>query len=253
MNGRFAVQGTHSPSLTKSAIAVHHLQRSHGHSHLSRSLWLLALLKCLSRAGLCHNSRLGPTLVHHFSFRGLRILDWDLSEDNISVDAALIKLFCTESNDYIEYFVGQLIRCGFIGVSSDSSDDEYEVLSQVLDLLSCNVLSKQESAFRIARQLFALGIFRERGALSFHRYLQCNPVDEARVSSICNLQTEFFRNPLSLQQQSRAAIRQLVGMNDFEGRVQNFPLPPLLLKYLWKADEMLSASEPPEGFKNQPF
>lgn len=59
------------------------------------------------------------------------------------------------------------------------------------------------------------------------------------VSSLVN---EFFRHPLSLLQLSRMKIRRSIGMFDFERRVKFLQLPPLLLSYVWRANEILSTT-----------
>lgn len=115
-------------------------------------------------------------------------------------------------------------------------------------------------ALRIARQLLALGLCRKpvlapaaegEPALPWPR----NCFFEEAHSEVCArcrvphtaedcplvvpLAEEFFRKPLSLLQLSRIAIRSSLGMNQFERRVQTLPLPPLLLGYVWRANEML--------------
>lgn len=73
------------------------------------------------------------------------------------------------------------------------------------------------------------------------------------ADSVRSLLTKFVRHPLTLHQQSRAAIRRAVGMNDFDLRVQTLPLPPRLVQYIWRANEMLADVALPEGFKGQPL
>ena len=60
---------------------------------------------------------------------------------------------------------------------------------------------------------------------------------------------EFLRSPLSLLQLSRVEIRRLVGTNDFRGRMETLQkmglLPPRLLEYVWRENEMLANVAPP--------
>ena len=201
----------------------------------SRSVWLLALLKALSRVGLCLKSRVGSTTDRRLNFNRLKKLDLDYLSKDFSILLALFILFRITNNVHSEYFVGQLIRCGWIGASSYYSDDEYVLYGLIKrHLVKDHEILRRESLFRIAHQLLALGIFRERGALNFHYY----------NSLVCvrSLLTEFLQNSLSLLQLSRAVIRRLLGINDFEHRVQTLPLPPPLLEYVWRANEMLAES-----------
>ena len=119
-----------------------------------------------------------------------------------------------------EYFVGQLFRCVWIGIGSDVPDNA-DVLYELINNLLYEYLEipQRESLFCIARQFLALGLFPERGSICFHNYLK-----RYAIASVRSLQTEFFRNPLSLLQLSRAAIRRLLGMNGFERRAQTLPL-----------------------------
>ena len=83
--------------------------------------------------------------------------------------ASLTHMFRISSNADIEYYISQLIRCGWIGVGSDYPDDTC-VLSKIIAQLLNNYLRivHWKSLFRIARQLLALGLFRQRGASLFH-------------------------------------------------------------------------------------
>ena len=63
-------------------------------------------------------------------------------------------------------------------------------------------------------------------------------------ASVCLLLKEYFCNPLSLLQLSRDVICRLIGMKDFERRVQPLPLSPLLLENVWRANETLSEVAP---------
>ena len=128
-----------------------------------------------------------------------------------------------------------------------------ELLYEKADILQWQAL------FCIARQLFALGHFPQGEECLFH-YMFTLDYDfseenerQLPLGSVLSLRTEFFRNPLSLLQLSRTAIRRLLPMNDFERHVQPLPLPPLLLEYVWQANEMLNDVAPPEVFDHQPL
>ena len=164
--------------------------------------------------------------------------------ENVSKLAAYFQLFSITTPPDYDYFFGQLIKCGLVGVGD--SENGYDVLEKLIESLlrhNFKTDSVRESVFCIGRQLLALGFFRERGALFFHFYLQHYPVyalDDIQIANVRSLQTEFFRTALSLLQLSRTAIRLLVGTNNFEHRVRTLHLPPLLLKYVWRAAEMLT-------------
>ena len=78
----------------------------------------------------------------------------------------------------------------------------------------------------------------------------CAEGHKVRESLMCPrvapLLLEFFSGPLTLLQLSRIEIRRLVGMRQFERRVQQLPLPRLLLDYVWRADELLLHSNTSE-------
>lgn len=191
----------------------------------------------------------------------------------------------------IEPHVDEWIRYGWICVQSDD-----ETLLQLIGTLHEYVeqIDKEDyrAAFRIFRQLLALGLFREPNpkhaaltwpqrcfsdehvlrwyseqhrancSLSPSNRSEATGFDEAEeeaaeaetlsegvsgeapkeceCSLLAPLVTEFFQKPLSLLQLSRMRIRQSLGMYDFESRVQTLPLPPALLTYVWRANEMLA-------------
>ena len=123
--------------------------------------------------GLCLNRRVCLYSTLYFSFRRLRKLEKNCSWKNKSVLSALINMFRISSNANIEYYVSQLIRCGWIGVRNDYPDDAYVLFRLIYQLLNDELENLQwESLFRIARQLLALGLFRQRGARLFHYYLK---------------------------------------------------------------------------------
>ena len=226
----------------------------------SQSEWLMERLKALILMNLCLNRSVCLYNTYYLDFRALRKHQKKCSWKNKSVISALFNMFCTSSNANIEYYVGQLILYGWIGVGNDDPDHAgvlFRLLHQLL--LSELDLLQWESLFRIARQLFALGLFRQRGESLFHFYLVIILKHLERkkrkfpVARVFSLRSEFFRNALSLLQLSRASIRCQFGMNDFERRVRTLPLPPLLLKYVWRANEMLKGVAPPEGADPQKF
>ena len=226
----------------------------------SKLVWLLARLKALCRMSLCFDTRDCLFNTLYCSFRPLRKLTNNCLRKNKSVLLALTDMFCIISNADNEYYVGQLILCGLIGVCNDYPDDSPVLSELIYELLNNKMESlRWESLFRIARQLLALALFRQRGAVLFLFYLKIffkiSEEEERKfpVDNVLSLRTEFFRNPLSLLQLSRAAIRRLFAMNDFERRIKTLPLPPLLLEYVWRANEMLKDVAPVEGSDPQPF
>lgn len=115
---------------------------------------------------------------------------------------------------------------------------------------------------RIAKQLLVLGLFCQPEPQEKHKLLRwpfrylydehktqliwcklcCDWLKQETTEEcrhVIPLVTEFFRNPLSLQQLSRIEIRRSIGMNDFKRRVKTLPLPPPLLTYVWCANEFL--------------
>ena len=204
---------------------------------LSQSVWLLALLRTLNRIGLCLNFSFKN---RHWIFSPLRKLGYFLSQE-FTVLLAVFILFRIPGNAQCNYFFSQLVRCGLIGVISNYSADKNVLYGLFKHLVVKYHKTRRESLFCIVRQLLALGIFRERGEIYYHYYYRY----QSEVS-VRSLLTEFFQNPLSLLQLSRAAIRQLLGMNDFERSVQTLPLPPVRhcsSSCAWGANEMLFDEE----------
>ena len=62
----------------------------------------------------------------------------------------------------------------------------------------------------------------------------------AECAVVAPIVCEFFSGPLTLLQLSRVEIRRAIGFRHFERRVNSLQLPPLLLRYVLRADEMLS-------------
>lgn len=103
---------------------------------------------------------------------------------------------------------------------------------------------------RILRQLLALGLFRDEDSEMFWSAycINCSLTKSTHIthrqcSHLAPLADEFIQSPLTLMQLSRIEIRRLVGMNDFKNRMESLQneelLPPMLLKYVWRANEML--------------
>lgn len=155
-----------------------------------------------------------------------------------------------------DFFVSHWIRYGWICVE----ENEHILYDLVSDLHASDRLPNKlngASVFRITRQLLALGLFRKRGNNSKPQWprrcliagdvarAKCNTclTNRFKCTKECQLAAplvvEFFQNPLSLQQLSRIEIRRSVGMKEFENRIKKLPLPPSLLAYVWRANEML--------------
>ena len=229
-------------------------------------LWLLALLNALCRMGLCFKPHVGPYSSRELDpdlFTAYKYYTWERT----SLLQFLIDIFDIRSDDFsgIEYYVACWIRCGWIGVEIDPLDNDDLLTDTIQHLL---LYPNLEANFRVARQLFALGIFPEGGTHSFDEdaknFLDDFDEDEEEekeeahkcyVARVIPLEIEFFRTPHSLLQLSRAKMRRLLGMNDFELRVKTLPLPPQLLEYVWRANEELVDVAPPEGLdlEDQPL
>ena len=120
-------------------------------------------------------------------------------------------------------------------------------------------------SFRMCRQLFALGLFRQpdySAKVDPHLSWACRCLydgDRSRYSwcAICRkghlinskecpvlapLVREFLSGPLTLLQLARIEIRRLIGGRHFERRVDTLKqqLPPLVFRYISRADEMLA-------------
>ena len=152
----------------------------------------------------------------------------------------------------IQFYVAQWIQLGWVGTSSssDASPHDAEALPELISVLLEN--SQQDEYSRCVRQLYALGIFRMREVLRSLDKLHeiAEEVDVGVFAPRQNyfprrrfLEMDFVRTPHTLLQLSRVSIRRSVRMSDFERRVQTLLLPPLLLEYVWRANEMLVAAE----------
>lgn len=168
---------------------------------------------------------------------------------------ALALLFrVREFDDSSEHSVSAWIRNGLICAQQHASN--YIIFMLIERLHSYN----PRTAYRIARQLLALGLFRiPRGDPKLSWAQRCfygemisrssevcakkhSSQTTEECSAVAPLLTEFFRKPLSLQQLSRIEIRQSIGINSFERRVKTLPLPVPLLTYVWRANEMLAGN-----------
>lgn len=165
---------------------------------------------------------------------------------------ALIHLFHVSDFDaQMEKLMGELIRNGWICTQHDDKN----VLYRLLIGISQDVSFETRAAFRITRQLLALGLFRIPSGdlkLSWAQRLICwlfggsanyhLPQIARECPVVARLVTEFDRKPLSLQQLSRIEIRHSIQINGFERRVKTLPLPPPLLTYVWQANEFLDVN-----------
>lgn len=169
----------------------------------------------------------------------------------------LLKVF--RFNARSEFNIGQLIRNGWI--CAEKSD---EMAHNFVYMLHFPNSSRGQTALRITRQLLALGFFSEQemwnnlkprygcgvcGSSQAAHIVEDDEVIEEIVGHqnqrhacrpAARLLKEFFRNPLSLQQLSRIQIRLSIGIYNFERFVKTLPLPPPLLAYVWRANEMLA-------------
>ena len=235
----------------------------------TQPLWLFALLKALCRMGFWFKPHVDPMSLRSLnsSSQGEYPYKYYTCEELSSL-WALTSMFdfwsigTIDGNPYMECYVAHWIRWGWIGTDSDSTDADH-MLTEFIQFLVR--YPHREANFRIIRQFFALGIFPnvvshsfdddEQGFFDYYfdvdDQTKREDAHKSYVSKVLPLQTEFFRSPLSLLQLSRAAIRQQLGMNDFERRVKTLPLPPLLLEYVWRANEILADVAPPEGLESQ--
>ena len=131
------------------------------------------------------------------------------------------------------------------------------------------------SSYRVCRQLLALGLFRQPdfnddvdpqlawgqrclydGQDSTNIIIQCDICPKCHLSNsemcpiVAPLIREFFNGPLTLLQLARIEIRRLIGVRHFERRVNTLTrqLPPLIFRYIFRADEMLDENPLPNEF-----
>ena len=181
---------------------------------------ILSLLKALCRMNLCHNSTsTRPRLYYehsYFPLSGARVREQNL-EAFIPFLSALVFLL---NDDWLQWTL-----------ASDLNGESHELRPKGVTT----------AAVHMARQLLALGFFREQTSASSHKQIDLININgwEFSNTSAFPLVAEFFCKPLSLQQLARIAIRFLIGTNDFERRMQSLPLPTCLLNYVRRADEML--------------
>lgn len=166
-----------------------------------------------------------------------------------------------------EFYVSEWIRNGWIAAQDEWKDKNY---FSCFNLHAANDADSRAN-FRILRQLFALGVFSSSLRSSDAQFAYCWKTNCRKYSSgksaqfsccwrpnckncssgqsakppnecllLAPLKTEFYRQPLSLLQLSRLQIRCAVAINEFEHRVKTLRLPPALLTYVWRANEMLS-------------
>lgn len=166
---------------------------------------------------------------------------WPLLND---LNEMVVKVFIDVRS---QFYVSEWIRNGWIYYQ----EGDESCFSRIIKSIHSVDAANSNAAYRIARQLLALGIFREPGAssmLTSHCSCFNNRCDESNVRPprrknqyphLLPLLNGFFRETLSLLQLSRIEIRDAVGMRYFERRVKTLSLPPLLLTYVWHANEML--------------
>ena len=163
-------------------------------------------------------------------------------------------------NVHLEYWITRFLRMGLLFPELGSC-----CLPALLNALHNDDVGAQSKFFRICRQLFALGIFQqpdlnsnENRHLSWGRRCIYNSTNSwslrceiCRIGHLINnteecpvvapLVREFLSGPLTLLQLARIKIRRLIGVRHFERRVDTLKqLPPLCLRYVARADEMLA-------------
>ena len=152
-----------------------------------------------------------------------------------------------------EYFVSEWLSNGWVFAQKDDWICLEKLASHELHGLAN--LFEGDSVPRTLRQLLALGLFREPASEQFWskqcdgcRHVNPEFIIHRKCPLLMPFVDEFFRGPLSLLQLSRAEIRRLVGTNDFSNRMKtlqnNGLLPPRLVEYVWRADELLAADVP---------
>ena len=135
-------------------------------------------------------------------------------------------LYDIEPETEIIDLFSQWIRFGWVGAAFDEPEDVRVLQKLIEHLHKYKEHPNQLALYRAARQLFALGLFRNtllpvEDCSHCAREMQSEPhVPEIRVKCscalVCSLECEFACNPLSLHQLSRMAIRRSLGMNNFE-------------------------------------
>ena len=254
---------THSHALrTNGALSFLYVYHSHSVSFL-RQLdcsntcprespfgFRLSLLKALCRMGLTLDANTPPTYCYKQSSSNGQFSQtniYSISFLEFLFDIFGINLFWLLHYGNREYYVSEWLSNGWICAQKGN----WFVLSD----FACYHSYDCDVRFRILRQLLALGLFREPESEQFWS-AQCdgcqykNPaalVIHRQCPLLIPLLNEFLRMPLSLLQLSRMEIRRLVGMNDFERRLRTLLLPPLLLEYVWRANEMLIEVVPQES------
>lgn len=157
-----------------------------------------------------------------------------------------------------EYGIDQLLRLNLIFPEPGEDD-------MLFSELRFNIHYGETSrGVRICRQLFALGLYRQPDNKllgpenlwpmrciygSFEHCFACclthfwEDKNLLKVKDACPklacLVREFLSGPLTLQQLSRIEIRRRIGLHQFERRINTLPLPPSLLKYVARANELL--------------
>ena len=179
---------------------------------------------------------------------------------------ALMKIFCLDEGipfdceENYEYYYSTFLRHGLLLPHRNDT-----ILFLFVRFLHSDEESERSAAMRIVYQLLAIGVFCipttysnpelewPRTDLNGDDGIDCTICAEGHklheslmCPRVAPLLREFFSGPLTLLQMSRIEIRLLVGMRQFERRVQQLPLPRILLHYVWRANEMLLHSNTSE-------
>ena len=226
-----------------------------------------ALIEFLCRVGFEFSSP-----VHNYAKGYYALLQERCKWSNVSsftVMDTLVSIFMNDlfgvdyfwQNTWCEYSIIQLLRMGLIFPERGGRGLSVNLI--VLHNVSEDVATK---SLRIIRQLLALGLFREPEfratfdpRLSWARRCLYNGTDFTNIPcAICRtgnliinteecpivapLVSEFLSGPLTLLQLARIEIRRLIGVRHFERGINTLKrqLPPLVFRYISRADEMLS-------------
>ena len=232
---------------------------------IQREKRLLSTLKVLCRMGLTMNVE---TFPDHY-YKELSISFHEINPFNFScsqyIRSTYLEIlfemfgmnFWNYDDETKEYYASEWLSNGWIFAQKNDWICLHFLVGHYLRELS-TLDSYDAARIRILRQLLALGLFRELASEQFwsapcgHCRLenQAALVPRRQCPRVAPFVDEFLRGPLSLLQLSRAEIRRLVGTKNFSSCMETLQkmgfLPPLLLEYVWRANEMLAdaASQP---------
>ena len=230
----------------------------------------IALIEMLCRVGFEQSS---PVNIYYVrSYRFARQAERPTSD--VLLSTVLDILVCLVENLYLfvsecdfwqivhwEYWITRFIKMGLLFPELGSGS-----LPTLLYALHKDYAGAESKFFRICRQLLSLGFFRQPDLsvdvdlqLSWARRCLYNGIDFTEIPcAICRngylitsteecpvvapLVCEFLSGQLTLLQLARIEIRRLIGVRHFERRVDSLKqqLPPLCLRYIARADEMLA-------------